>query len=68
VLPFFCLSDFIAQGARMPAVESLAQGFGQGCLLRIGNNHADPGDGLEKRPVQADGSGQGERYQELWQP
>ena len=55
-------TDQLADAAGVLAIEGLGERLAQGGLLRKGDEHAGPRDGLEQHPVQPHGEGHGQNH------
>jgi len=62
------LRDFLAEFARMLAIESFAQRFSEGGTARIARDHPSPGHGLQQRPVQPYRTGQRQHQKKFGKP
>jgi len=66
-LGLFAFGNLFAEVARMLAVEGVGHSLSDGLALGKGYHHPSPGNDLEERPMQTDGTGQSEDQQQFGQ-
>lgn len=68
LLRIFGVGDGFAQTAGVLAVEGFRHGIVEGTRLEVAGKHRRPGDGLEKRPMRAEGGYERENDQNFAKP